>query len=284
MVHCLAVLTAVTSTSSGTFRAPYIALKLHEPFRPYLQTFFLGNSYRFYAPNPGPNSTCWFRIRFRDGTTRWRELPRHKDFSTSMAFKRAYSLPTLGIELAPDPESPIAQRLSRQSKLCVSSFVRHVVSGLQQGDRSQRAPVESINVYLVRKLFLSPEQVRQGRKADDLRLHRITDLGRYRPDGRRIGGRRTVLSLDIPQFIADVIRRDLASLRRGDIESKPRRTLMTRIRLPKPLRRFLLRHPDLVESPATALRERVQRAIDSGLRPQNTAQHSPRRGEREIAE
>src|SRR5262245_11840191 len=95
LVHFLAILTAVTSASSGPFAAPALAVLANRPFQPYLQLTFLANAYRFYAPDPGAPSVLWFRIQYDDRSVRWLELPRRADFVWRIPYERYKSLTNL---------------------------------------------------------------------------------------------------------------------------------------------------------------------------------------------
>jgi hypothetical protein len=98
VLHFGGIFTAVMAAPP----APWLALRLSIQFyRPYLEFFYLGNAYHFYAPDPGPCTLGIFRIASKDarGQERWQwiKLPDIDDdgrprYPVSLAYQRALSL------------------------------------------------------------------------------------------------------------------------------------------------------------------------------------------------
>src|ERR1700731_1131803 len=93
VLHFAGILIAVTSAGSGRYTAPSLSRRLSIPFRPYLQSLFLGASYRFFAPNPDPTRKLYFRVEREDGSVRWVEFPCRKDYSTMFVYFRYWKMP-----------------------------------------------------------------------------------------------------------------------------------------------------------------------------------------------
>ena len=77
MLHFFAKFTTLINNGS------MISERINKPFRPYLDFLFLSSAYQFFAPDPGPTSLIWFRVRYEDGTVRWKEWP---------TIRRSYSM------------------------------------------------------------------------------------------------------------------------------------------------------------------------------------------------
>jgi hypothetical protein len=112
VLHFTAILTAVISAQPG----PWIVGQIqHWIFRPYLGFMYLGNAYRFYAPEPGPASQLWCRIEYaQDGKilSRWTKLPDmdqqgNPNYAMSLQYTRRLSLTDHIGRTAPPPPATV---------------------------------------------------------------------------------------------------------------------------------------------------------------------------------
>jgi len=250
VLHLGAILTAVTSASGGRFNAPYLAVKANEPCRPYLQTVFLSNAYRFFAPNPGPATLTWFRLSYQDGSVRWVELPRREDFG-SMAYQRHLSLPALGTQTMPDPKQPEHQVLTPSAHVCLASYVRFLAKQHAHGTAN---PVVEVKAFNVSHTSLLPGHVRMGWEALDLRLYQPTFLGRYGADGVRSDDR-PVSPGPMSLFVADILAEDVIPFLGA--------VTLDDLRLPGPVHRVVTRFPELLTAAEQPMRERLKVAVES---------------------
>src|SRR5262245_9785766 len=181
IAHFLAIGAAVTSYSAPNFPAPVLSVMASEPLQPYLQATFLNNAYRFFAPNPGTPTVMWFRIQREDRSVRWDELPGTAEGSlVRESYQKRLNLSLLlSQHLSPDPQTG-KLRFSPMGEICLASVIRHLAH--EHGDDK---PVKSIGVYVVQHAVITPQQVRDGWKTDDLRLYKPVFAGAYTTAGER---------------------------------------------------------------------------------------------------
>jgi hypothetical protein len=246
VLHFLAVLTAVTSASSPGFPAPELAVRANALVRPYLQLTFLTSPYRFFAPNPGPVNVLWFRLRYADGSVRWVELPRREDFVPRMAYQRHLSVAMLlGQQVVPADDG--GARLTELGQVYLASYVRHLArTRARPGPGGAAVAVRGVGVYTALHGLLTPAQVRAGWEVVDLRTYQATFLGAYDPDGNRTGGRHPDQACKpISHVAAGILAVDYYPRLRRDAGADPRR-LADELGLPAPIRRLLVRFPELL--------------------------------------
>lgn len=246
VLHFLAILTAVTSASSANFPAPALALLANRPFQPYLQSTFLANAYRFYAPDPGVPSVLWFRLQYQDQSVRWLELPRRDDFALRMPYERCKSLAG-HLRQQVTSGSAGQLQLSALGQIGLASYVRHLASTRQrhQADGSL-LPVRSVGVYTVQHAARQPEQIRAGWEPNDLRTYRAAFLGAYNAAGARTDEHQPGAVEQPMAFVAaGILAVDLWPLQQAGDSSDPRHRL-DELELPSPVRRFVARFPELL--------------------------------------
>src|SRR5262245_42688935 len=183
-LHFLAIWSTVVGTSTFRYQAPPLVemLRVSPPVNFYLQSTFLTNPYRFYAPDPGPTSLMWFRLKYADDTVRWFELARRDDFALRIPYQRHMSIAMMlfGMGVAPDPTDPGKLVILPEAQIGLSSYVRHV-AGMhpRTAPDGTAIPVELVSVYAVFHNILEPDQIRLGWEPDALQLYEMDFLGQY---------------------------------------------------------------------------------------------------------
>jgi hypothetical protein len=93
LFHFGGILVAVTSVAPRDQPAPWISVQLWtRVYRPYLTFMYLTNAYHFYSPDPGPPSLLWFRIHYKDGTSRWLRLPVRGEAPVALQYQRMLAM------------------------------------------------------------------------------------------------------------------------------------------------------------------------------------------------
>ncbi len=264
-IHFFAILTAVTSSGSGKYTSPYVAMQLNEPFQPYLETLFLRNGYRFFAPNPGPNFVVWFRLSYQDGRIRWIEFPKRQNFATPLAYTRMLSVANMGSTTYPDEDDPDKGFVNPVTQICLSSFARHIGSekAVTQSLRDE-GDLMSIEIYRIAHLYIMPDQIREGWDYTDLRLYQPMYLGAYRSDGTQID-KDVVRYCKTPILVSDMISNDIVpELFKIPVENQTPETLLAeldRLGIPEPVRRLVYQNPEMIASDAAEVTDHVLRAL-----------------------
>ncbi|MEO2034196.1 MAG: hypothetical protein ABGZ35_19140 [Planctomycetaceae bacterium] len=262
-LHFFAILTAVTSSGSGRFNSPYLAMRLNEPFQPYLETLFLRNGYRFFAPNPGPNFVAWFRITYEDGRIRWYEFPRRKDFATPLAYTRMLSVANMGSQTYEHPADPDKLEIIPGTRICLSSYARYVASDqlVERGLR-EAGPVQTIEIYRVGHMYIMPDQIREGWDYTDLRLYEPIYLGAFRPDGSQID-RDAAVYCQTTVLVTDMIQNDIAPVLLSSEVSGPEAYAaeLEKLGIPDPVRRLIELRPQIVSLSTAEITEHVRAAV-----------------------
>ena len=258
-VHFFAILTAVTSSGSGQFTSPYVAIKLNEPFNPYLETLFLRNGYRFFAPNPGPNYVIWFRITTEDGRVRWHEFPNRKDFATPLAYTRMLSVANMGSKDYEHPSDAQRVTIVPGTRICLSSFARHIASGRhKEGDNRDASPVQTVEIYRVGHIYIMPDQIREGWDYTDLRLYQPIYMGTFAPDGAQLD-KDSAVFCQTQILVTDMILNDIAPvLLSNDVRGfDDYAAEMEKLGIPEPVSRLIQRRPQIVSLSAAEISEQV---------------------------
>jgi len=256
--HFVAVVSAVTSFSTRTAPAPPLAIAVNQLVLPYLTLTNLRNSYRFFAPNPGPAYLLWFRSRGADGTVRWTEWPDPGARWRGMAYQRRLTMAfLLEGHLTPSSRNAGLIELSPVGQECVAAFARYVA----RADASAGHPVEEVQAYLVAHRMLMPYEVQMGWEPTDLRLYQpIVYLGSYDPRGEpTTGSPGDPVGVVVPPslFASRAIREALASM------SRPTQVPAGALG-PEPIRELLARLPELRQTAALddgQRRRAIERAI-----------------------
>ncbi len=179
-------------------------------YRPYLQFFFLNNSYHFYSPEPGPTPFLWFRIAYADGTARWVKVPDDVTPITGLELRRIAALSTsiapnappnprlqvlllrrqqAGMEHKPPiPLGDVAPQMQYRepdlaARRIMSSYVRRVAQNSPHPtDPSQ--PITGIKVYHVEVFAPTPEDFHDGLDPRDPALMQPFYQGEFDADGQ----------------------------------------------------------------------------------------------------
>jgi hypothetical protein len=265
--HFAAILATVSGASSPNFPAPVPLVKSARLVRPYLQSIFLTNAYRFYAPDPGPTDLLWVRFRFADGSVRWRELPRRADFPLRMPFQRQLALLLLmnlfleqapldltTVEGATETLAPtsVTQRLryNAMGRICFRSVVRHLARKAEEA-APERGGVKMMELYRVNHLIITPQQKKLGWRLDDPRLYQVYAVGTYLPNGDRAFENEEVpwKPRYVSGLFAEIVQEDLGRFLAG-VDLNDRARLAARLEefgLPTPMRWPVLEDPSLVK-------------------------------------
>jgi hypothetical protein len=263
--HFAAILVTVGGASSPNFPAPVPLVKSSRVVRPYLQTIFMTNAYRFYAPDPGPTDLLWVRFKFADGSVRWRELPRRADFPLRMPFQRQlalFLLMNLYLEQAPldlttlegatESVAPTSStprlRLNALGRICFRSVVRHLAADAAAPDRG--TPKE-IDVYRVSHLIITPQQKRLGWRTDDPRLYQIYFVGTFAANGDRAFENEETpwKPRHVQGLFAEIVQDDLSRwLAKRDVSDREKlAAALEEFGLPLPMRWPILEDPSLLK-------------------------------------
>ncbi len=262
-LHFFAILTAVTSSGSGQFDSPYVAVKLNEPFRPYLDTLFLRNGYRFFAPNPGPNFVTWFRMTYEDGRVRWHEFPLRKNFATRLAYTRMLSVSNMSSQIHDHPTDPNKATIVPGTRICLSSFARHIASDrLVESGLREAGAIQSIEIYRVSHLYIMPDQIRKGWEYTDLRLYQPIYLGTYRPDGSQLD-KDAARFCSTPILVTDMIKNDIAPvlLTKDAKGTAGYAAKLEILGIPEPVCKLIGTHPEIVSLSTAEITEHVRAAL-----------------------
>jgi hypothetical protein len=250
-LHFFAIFTTLVGSGSGRFPAPALAawMRHTKPIDAYLQATFLTSPYRFYAPDPGPSTLMWFKLRYADGAVRWMELARRDELPSRTSYQRHMSLPLLldWMGLYPDPDDSRRVMFTEEGKVCVSSFVRHVArSNPRLSADGASMGVSDVTVYMVYHQILQPYQIRMNWQFDDLRLYSQRYLGVYSARGVRsedpYGGAGYVIPFN-SYLLAEFLLEDAEPLLR-DVPARARIERVASLHLPAPWERVLARYPE----------------------------------------
>ena len=222
VLHFGGILTAITSTSPGT----WVAAQLWSFFyRPYLQFMFVNEGYHYFAPEPPPFSLLWFCVYYEpndDGSPnyRWVRVP---DFDRDgrpvrpegspvwprTEYQRRLSLPhsvygtawtpsydfqlisrrrleaglVTGIKLDQDLSTEAQYR--EPSKIAlrwIQAYARHVARTYKHKTRPELA-VTGVRVYLVTHIILNAKEVAEGRDPYDPTTYRPYYQGEFDING-----------------------------------------------------------------------------------------------------
>jgi len=264
--HFFAIGTAVTSHSAPNFPAPQLAVAASIPMQPYLQSTFLNNAYRFFAPNPGTPSVMWIRLQHEDRTVSWLELPRPTDASLIRAnYQRRLNLALqVGQQIVPDPDRNGKLQFTSTGVTCLASVIRHVAhSGAKSIADGSAVPVSSVGVYILQHAPIMPQQVRENWTPIDLRTYRAVFVGAFNVAGERIDGNSDLVEQPIAQVVAGVLWADVHPLLRKEANDG---AALDSLELPEPIREFFKKNSDLLDpsAPPESLQSRIEKRMAGG--------------------
>jgi hypothetical protein len=209
LVHFGAVLTAVLAAPNP----PWFTEQLRAHFyQPYLEFMHLTETYKWFAPEPGPEPILWFRVEYADKSHRWVKVREPDDFSTKLIWTRFGSLTTWAIEPVPDgenlTESIIRRRISAGkhhhppipldedddvssqyqeplpiSKVMLASYARYVARTYPHPTDPDQS-VTGVKIYGVVRSALDPDEFSRGTDPYDPTLLTPFYLGDYDPVGK----------------------------------------------------------------------------------------------------
>lgn len=266
ILHFFAILTAVTASSDRDYPAPQLAVWANEPLRPYLQSTFMNNAYRFFAPNPGSPTVLWFRVQYQDRQVRWVEAPSPAGSVLRGAYQRRLNLAMQpSQQVVPAAGETGSYRLTPLGEIYLASYARHVAHRHERVDaEGEPVGVRTVGIYFVQHASRTPAQVRAGWEANDLRTYKFVFVGAYRPDGERVDEFRPFLKdQSISTVAAGILEVDLyppLSGRKGTDADYPIDTLS----LPAPIRRLLAAFPELADPERSkgSVKQRVEQLLE----------------------
>ena len=191
--HFAVMLLMVGTTEGGRYTAPPLLQRAAVPVMPYVRFLGINSGYRFFAPDPGPATVLWARLEHDDGKVRWVEHPSRRRYPWTVAYQRElYPQMLLGAQVAPlgTAVAPGRPQISEVGVTYASSYARHLAdvhAGLDAAG-STPSPVRKIEMFVVTHAIRSPQQVRSGWRAEDLRLYYPVSLGAFSPDGLPLDG------------------------------------------------------------------------------------------------
>jgi hypothetical protein len=253
-LHFFAIFTTVVGSGNMRFPAPPLVenLRYQTAVNCYLESTFLTNPYRFYAPDPGPTNLMYFRLQYRDKVIRWVEMARREEFLMRIPYQRYMSLTMLlgGLGIVPDPTDRQLALLSPEAQVCIPSYARHIVLHHSRYDaKGDPIPVDYVGVYYVDHYILQPWHIRANWQADDVRMYIATFLGDYAPNGERVDSARpkAVRFPNVEHLLAKTLITDAVPLVKG-VPAEKRLEAIASLDLPKPWLRLLTQCPDLLDN------------------------------------
>ena len=261
--HFTAILTAVISGDFGLFPLPSSASPVTSLFRPYLQVLFLGNPYRFFAPNPVPPMKLYFRVVHQDETSHSIEFPRRQDCTTSSVYHRYLKIIENGVQRIPIRKGRNRWLLTRTSKICLASLVRGIAKTLVDWKhcRQKRSSTKSMFMRSTVSSFLPARAAMEGTRTSyaSIASFHLGDMLQMVPNGQ---GRAHRLPVEL--FVANIIERDIVAARRhrnGSKDGDTEPALAERSTVPEAVHTLLAEHPEILNEASGKLSERIQRAI-----------------------
>ncbi len=118
LLHFTGIATAVMSVPPGS---PWIAQQTwSRVFQPYLEFMYLNNAYHFYAPEPGPASSLWFRMFYEDSSGKmwahWLKVPDVDEngahnYTVALEYQRMLALTENTVPSEPTPVPYVVSKL-----------------------------------------------------------------------------------------------------------------------------------------------------------------------------
>ncbi|RBP44246.1 hypothetical protein DES53_10465 [Roseimicrobium gellanilyticum] len=255
VAHFATMLLMVGTTEGGRYTAPPLLQKAAVPAMPYVRFLGVNSGYRFFAPDPGPATLIWARIERVDGSSEWVEYPSRTRQAWTMAYQRElYPAMLLGAQVAPSDlvVAPGRPRVTELGITYAMAFVRRLAR--LHGSADNR--VAKVELFSVSHAIRTPQQVRSGWDAEDLRLYFPVSLGAFSPEGVPLDGvvRMGHERPGILEVAERMLRESSAS---GSVTQQAPD-------MPGALRRLLREHPELnAPGDERPLQERIGTAVMS---------------------
>ena len=211
--HFFAIFTA-TQIIGGTAGPSWFSSQVWTRVtRPYLQITHLNNAYHFYAPEPGPVSLVWVRVRFADGAVVWERLPNHEKCRNHIERRRMAAIASMLAQSTPSqpteeqirlrdeaaqrydpviPPRPQDLALGLQfrapeplTKMVIESVARYFARTTAH-PKGEMVPVVAVKIYRGECSYPPVEHFHAGRDPLDPTLYRAWYLGEYDPDGKLV--------------------------------------------------------------------------------------------------
>ncbi len=223
LFHASAILVNVIAAAG-----PFVTKSLCAKYRPYLQFMWLTNAYRFYAPDPGPTDVVWYRIKYEDGTSQWRQVPDREAYALRMPFQRHMSVSMLAMMMAGFEEIPASEDaasgasmmirnqgnrqevLSPMGEVYFRAYARFIARKFVKS--SWGSPFKELAIYRIHYNIRSPYQVRLRYDMYDPRLLDISMVGTYSADGTRLTAKRGFVPRVADDFFIELVQTDIIAL------------------------------------------------------------------------
>jgi hypothetical protein len=276
------ILIAVIGGGTERFPSPPPVVEALIHVRCYLQSVFLANPYRFYAPDPGPTELFWYRIEYENGGVRWRDFADRETFWNRMPYQRHSVLTMMPAQMkSAHPTNPREQLMYPAAFILIQSYTRHVaVSQESVTPSGEPNPVREVEAYHLPHGIAEPWMIRLGWDAYDLRLHGAFYLGAFDREGRRIDvedkeDQMRILQQRISVLAARIIE-DLMPDLEG-LSGAERLAAFQKLRPPLTIRRLAARHPELLDPTPTGqdLAERIRQVVEARDDPEEKKKVNP---------
>ncbi|HVU86867.1 MAG TPA: hypothetical protein VHD36_06075 [Pirellulales bacterium] len=167
----------LTAVLVGPFmRPPTVLGEVALPiFGPYLGAAYMGHSYKFFAPDPGPSHLVRYDLEFADDSHRTGVFPNLDEEWPRLFYHRHFMLSEFVNLAPPDPNIPPTTEWAQLP----------LASGQQQYARSYadhllaKYDARRVTLWLQEHLIPEPEQVAKGMTLKDPSLYRERKLGSY---------------------------------------------------------------------------------------------------------
>ncbi|MGD9724060.1 MAG: hypothetical protein AB7O59_22595 [Pirellulales bacterium] len=165
------VIVHVVGVFLGPFAMPpqtsQLAATVANFYRPYVDTLYLANGYRFFAPEPGPSHLVRYQLTFDDGTSREGVFPNKAEHKPRLLYHRHFMMSEF-LNTLSNPDAP-RDRLDGY----VQSYAEHLL---------HETGAKEVKLSLVRHWVPRMDEVRAGRQLSDHELYEERPLGTFQRD------------------------------------------------------------------------------------------------------
>lgn len=164
LLHILAVFLGPFAMPPQTSELAYNCAR---GFQPYMDTLFLANGYRFFAPEPGPSHLVRFEATLDDGTVKEGVFPDREKHTPRLLYHRYFMLSEF-INTLENPSAPPGR-----AEAYAKSYAQHLAHELN---------AKTVKLYLKRHFVPRTIEVRQGMRLSDKALYTEHPLGVFERD------------------------------------------------------------------------------------------------------
>lgn len=205
--HFLAIFFSVTGLPNMEFKGPRLCESGAKVARYYLEPLLLDCSYRFYAPNPGPNPCFWLRLHFENGQSICVEFPRFRQSTHESRFVREMNLVD-SIVVVPSSDGRAFELTPPSAELLCSYAVRVFKTVPSLKIVPEEFKLSYIDFYQVYRNQPGLHTLQPDDNLLRARYHGGYVLGRYDDSGTRVSGV-SVSKLEINELIESILKYDI---------------------------------------------------------------------------